>query len=332
MADTRTETEEKFKYIDIANWDEKQMGGGTLWVKDYTDKESDYHYIKLTALQRYVYDALCRIRARTAQRIHNDPTYVARAAQMLPRDRTHVAQAIRRLYTDGLLLLTNEPLNLQNRVEKNRVDKNRTDYNYIASKNDDISTSSSINGTETKAIEQTDADSAEDFAQIWMKLMAFNQHWDKRVPPMFLLTKDFEKLLKQWEPWQLHELVAFSQFGIGQAQFNHTTRNLLKSSVMVDDIKNRIKKKKDGMWDRIQSRYNSILAGEQLLEDDESKTTTKKMTSDEIDSIIDNHSIDCTCELCSTHWVGTRDISPPTSFALPEGDFDLVEDDDDELI
>ena len=104
------------QYLSITNWDKYQCNDRKgrhirLYVKDYCDKDGgDLKYSRLTALQRYVFDAICRLRGRLGRNPENDATWIARATQMLHRDRTHVAQAIHRLRTDGFLTLTNQQL------------------------------------------------------------------------------------------------------------------------------------------------------------------------------------------------------------------------------
>jgi hypothetical protein len=104
------------QYLSITNWDRYQCNDRKgrhirLYVKDYCDKDGgDIKYSKLTALQRYVFDAVCRLRGRLGRNPENDATWIARATQMLHRDRTHVAQAIHRLCTDGFLALTSQQL------------------------------------------------------------------------------------------------------------------------------------------------------------------------------------------------------------------------------
>lgn len=102
-----------YRFLAIPNWKkyqatDRKKGDIRAWVKDHSNKDGDYEYSKLTALQRYVWDAMIRLRARFGHHAHNDPTWIARATHMLPRDRAHVPDAIRTLITHGLLILTNE--------------------------------------------------------------------------------------------------------------------------------------------------------------------------------------------------------------------------------
>jgi hypothetical protein len=117
------------QYLSITNWDKYQCNDRKgrnirLYVKDYCDKDGgDIKYSRLTALQRYVFDAICRLRGRLGRNPENDPTWIARATQMLPRERTHIAQAIHRLCTDGFLSLTNQQLNLSDSDSDTDSDK-----------------------------------------------------------------------------------------------------------------------------------------------------------------------------------------------------------------
>lgn len=90
--------DEEFKYIAITNWDKYQSAKpGAMWIKDYVDKEADLGYSKLTALQRYIFDGLCRLRGRVGHNIDNDAAYIASALLVLPEERKYVSKAIRAL-------------------------------------------------------------------------------------------------------------------------------------------------------------------------------------------------------------------------------------------
>jgi hypothetical protein len=103
-------TESQPVYLEIKNWEKYQADnkgqvreGPSPWIKDWTDKESDYEYSKLTYYQRYVYDALRRLKGKTGKNPPNDPLYIARATHALPRDSAHIAHAIRTLIDLGLV-------------------------------------------------------------------------------------------------------------------------------------------------------------------------------------------------------------------------------------
>lgn len=130
--------DEEPKYLAIRNWEKYQKnhagkvtaeGEPVRYIKDWTDKDSDSDYSKLTAFERYVLDALRRLRGRFGHNPHNNPTWCARATCMLHRDRTHMAHAIHRLVTEGFLVLTNQLVGFQEvpLIEKSRVEKSRVD-------------------------------------------------------------------------------------------------------------------------------------------------------------------------------------------------------------
>jgi hypothetical protein len=120
------------EYIAIKNWRKYQADaqgklreGPCAWIKDWVGKEDDYEYTKLTFFQRYVYDALRRVRGKLGHNPHNDPTYIARATHALPRDHAHIAHAIRTLHAQGLISLVESKDSLfDNSKEKSREEKN----------------------------------------------------------------------------------------------------------------------------------------------------------------------------------------------------------------
>jgi hypothetical protein len=119
-----------FKYLAIRNWDKFQAtkdGGPALWIKDYTNKDGDYDYGKLTCFQRYVFDGCRRLRGRFGHNLHNDATWIARALNVMPTERARVVDTIATLVERGLLLLTNERDHFSKTplVEKSRGEKRR---------------------------------------------------------------------------------------------------------------------------------------------------------------------------------------------------------------
>lgn len=108
----------EFKYLAIKNWDKYQpRRGKSSWVKDWTDKDADAGYMKLTAFQRYILDGCRRLRGRFGKNVNNDPTYIARALNMLSTERARVGNTIRTLTEQGFLVLTNQ--------EDDSLDKNK---------------------------------------------------------------------------------------------------------------------------------------------------------------------------------------------------------------
>ncbi len=107
--------EQGFKFLAVRNWKKYQAGvdrkGRQIkaWVKDYAGKDvNDQQYSKMTMNQRYLFDAICRLRARVGRNINNDPTWVALALGVTPNERARVPNGIRTLVERGFLALTNE--------------------------------------------------------------------------------------------------------------------------------------------------------------------------------------------------------------------------------
>jgi len=104
------------KYLTIKNWDKyqpdqklKDKFASLKWVKDYTDKEFDSDYMDLTFFQRYVLDALCRLRGRLGHDIpYDDPTWVARLLHAVRTDAPHIPHAVATLLARGFLALQND--------------------------------------------------------------------------------------------------------------------------------------------------------------------------------------------------------------------------------
>lgn len=98
------------KFLAIKNWDKYQPkdSKNLPWIRDYKDKEFDPEYSRLTILQRYILDAICRLRGRYGRNIPNDPLWICRATAVLPRERHNATTAIQQLISSGFLVLTNE--------------------------------------------------------------------------------------------------------------------------------------------------------------------------------------------------------------------------------
>lgn len=98
------------EYISIKNWhkfqpkDSKSMP----WIRDYKDKEADPDYHNLTILQRYMLDAICRLRGRYGRNLPNIPLWICRATAVLPRERHNATTAIQQLINSGFLIVTNQ--------------------------------------------------------------------------------------------------------------------------------------------------------------------------------------------------------------------------------
>lgn len=105
------------EYIAIKNWDKYQADskghlrdGYSPWIKDWVDKESDREYSDLTCLQRYLYDALRRLRGKLGKNPANDPVWIGRILSIHGRERKHIPHAIKRLLELGLITLSSQPL------------------------------------------------------------------------------------------------------------------------------------------------------------------------------------------------------------------------------
>jgi hypothetical protein len=101
-------------FIHIKNFEKFQaskngkMEGPVQWIKDATSKEADYQYSKLTCVQRYLLDALRRLRGATGKDTPLDPAFIARKLDLLPTDRKKLPKALARLATDGLIIMVDE--------------------------------------------------------------------------------------------------------------------------------------------------------------------------------------------------------------------------------
>jgi len=105
------------EYIAIKNWDKYQADskgqlreGYSPWIKDWVDKEADREYSDLTCLQRYLYDALRRLRGKLGKNPANDPVWIGRILSIHGRERKHIPQAIDRLLELGLITFSSQPL------------------------------------------------------------------------------------------------------------------------------------------------------------------------------------------------------------------------------
>lgn len=115
------------KYLAIKNWEKYQpKDTKTLpWIRDYKDKEFDPDFSRLTILQRYMLDAICRLRGRYGRNLPNDTLWICRATAVLPRERHNATTAIQQLINSGFLTLTDEedsPLG-KDRIGKVSIEK-----------------------------------------------------------------------------------------------------------------------------------------------------------------------------------------------------------------
>lgn len=98
------------KVITVKNWERYQPKDtkNLPWIRDYKDKDFDPDYSQLTAMQRYMLDACCRLRGRYGRDLPDDPLWICRATAVLPRERHNATTAIRQLLSSGFLILINE--------------------------------------------------------------------------------------------------------------------------------------------------------------------------------------------------------------------------------
>lgn len=96
-------------------------------MKDYTDKELDADYMRLTCLQRYVLDGCCRLRGRSGKNLPNDATTLARLLHVARTDAPHIPHAVSTLLTRGFLVLSNQQLDFtdKDKEEEKEIDKSK---------------------------------------------------------------------------------------------------------------------------------------------------------------------------------------------------------------
>jgi hypothetical protein len=97
-------------FLAIKNWSVYwcRDRNGRPYILDDSDKDGDPDYSRLTMLQRYVLDALYRLRGRRGKNFRNDPVWLVKALFVLPRERRHLPQAIQKLIALGHLLPTDQ--------------------------------------------------------------------------------------------------------------------------------------------------------------------------------------------------------------------------------
>ena len=102
------------KYLAIKSWEKYQpklTRKGHLireWIKDFTEKDNDTDYHRLTMTQRYLFDALCRLRGRRGENIPNDPAWASTALMVSTAERRFVRSGFSALVDAGFLIPTNE--------------------------------------------------------------------------------------------------------------------------------------------------------------------------------------------------------------------------------
>jgi hypothetical protein len=134
------------KYLAIKNWHKYQPDiiEHPQWIRDWVNKELDSEYSRLTYCQRYVLDALCRLRGRIGRNIPNDSRYIVHALSTQRPDLVRAASVLRRLHEAGFLLLTDQQIDS---VEERRGEKKREEEKQavsFSSKTDENDTASGV--------------------------------------------------------------------------------------------------------------------------------------------------------------------------------------------
>lgn len=106
------------KFLTIRNWSKFQSttdshgrsleGRRRTYVLDYTEKETDSLYVKLTMSQRYMIDACRRLRGRLGLNIPNDAMWICRQLEIDRHERGKAVKAIVHLIDVGFLIPTDE--------------------------------------------------------------------------------------------------------------------------------------------------------------------------------------------------------------------------------
>lgn len=118
-------------YLAIKNWAQYQCVDRKgrcirLYVKDYCGKDMDDHeYAGLTFLQRYIWDACCRLRGRIGRNLFNDPVWISRAIGAIPKERHYVPAAISKLISCGFLVPTNQEVSLSDSDSDSDLDSDK---------------------------------------------------------------------------------------------------------------------------------------------------------------------------------------------------------------
>jgi hypothetical protein len=102
------------RYLTVKNWDKYQSNDGVVydepmqWIKDWTDKESDCEYMELTCFERYIYDAIRRLRGKFGVWPRYDAKWLHRVLHLHDTSMARVDQALTRLVARGLVGVTHD--------------------------------------------------------------------------------------------------------------------------------------------------------------------------------------------------------------------------------
>ncbi len=114
-------------FLEIKNWNKFQAANTFKWIKDYTNREDDLEFSRLTMFQRGLLEGLCRLRARTSRPIPYDAVYISSALQVIGVERHCVYRSLVVLVSRGFLVPCNQQLDFQenDRVEESRGEETR---------------------------------------------------------------------------------------------------------------------------------------------------------------------------------------------------------------
>jgi hypothetical protein len=96
-------------FLTIKNWDKYQSNDGIVydepmqWIKDWTDKDSDCDYMKLTITERYMYDGLRRLRGKFGCWPRYDSRWIHSMLHMGTTTIARVDQSLTTLIAHGLV-------------------------------------------------------------------------------------------------------------------------------------------------------------------------------------------------------------------------------------
>jgi hypothetical protein len=119
--------------LEIKNWTKYQSSNTHKWIKDYSNREDDDGFSKLSMFQRGVLEGLCRLRARSGKPICYEVVHIVSALQAIPVDRHCMGRAIGVLIERGFLIPLNQQLNSEDLTEERRVEESRREENNAMS-------------------------------------------------------------------------------------------------------------------------------------------------------------------------------------------------------
>ncbi len=155
------------KYLAIRNWskfqDTKDKHGRSLngrhqvYIRDYTEKETDSLYASLTVHQRYMIDGCRRLQGKHGCNVRNDYMWVVRQLDIAREERHSCVRALGQLIKRGLLVPTNEQFNVPELPELPSEVRSQKQKSESASVSASVSASGSGSGSGSAA-DETDSD------------------------------------------------------------------------------------------------------------------------------------------------------------------------------